>query len=420
MRLLRVSFCLVVAAGTISCSSLPPPETNSPAPSEVPITPPSVGPSPLASPVPPSPTPSKAAPTPSTSTPPPNPPTPSPTPSGIQPTWTQIPTTGGVTPHWSPGGSYLLFEEQQEVSGLTVVDAAGQQVGSYDGYLEPTWLTDDEFVAYKQSSMPSNPHHEVDAPAIIVDVRDRTTTYSSFPCCLALGNGHGSAAVLWFLQYLHGVPQPQFSVWSNGTLTDPQPGFPIVWSPAGDTLVVAHPDGPGRSTNGWMEAFAWPGLTTVVQGNGTTVVDLAARFSPSGAHITPASVIDSSTGSDDDLGVLALATGAVAAIPTVGNQWSFAWDGADELLLSDDTGLTIYSPDGTRLGHEAFSGWVTGSADGSTVLVIDPHNVPSLWPSGGTIALPTTADSETEFWLSPTGGDLLVSSNGGFWLAQLP
>ena len=341
-------------------------------------------------------------------------------------TWKQIPASGGATPHWSPDGSYLLLEDQ-DVHRLVVVDAAGQPIGSYGGYDEPSWLTggawltDDEFVAYKQSSMPSNPHNEVDAPAIIVNVRDRTTTYLSFPCCLALANGHGAASVLWFLPYLHGVPQPQFSVWSNGTLTDPQPGFPIVWSRAGDTLVVAHPDGPGHSTNGWMEAFAWPGLTTVVQGNGTTVVDLAARFSPSGAYLMPASKVNPSNPASDN-GVLALATGDVAALPIAGNHTgpTFAWTAQDDLLVCDDAGLNTYSPDGTKLGHEAFSGGITGSADGSTVLIIDSNNVPSLWPSGDSIALPTGPDSETGFWLSPTGKDLLVASNGGLWLAQLP
>ncbi|HEY7025062.1 MAG TPA: hypothetical protein VH371_08890 [Candidatus Limnocylindrales bacterium] len=339
--------------------------------------------------------------------------------------WKQIPTRGGVTPHWSPDGSYLLLEER-DVYGLVLVDAIGQLIARFDGYAEPSWLndgawlTDTEFVAYKESTMPSNPHHEVDVPAIIVNARDGTTRDVSFPCCSALANGHGAAAVSWFEPSVRGVAQPEFSVWSDGTTTNPLPRFPMFWTPAGDTLVVEHPNAPGGLPYGWMEALGWPGLKVVLEGEGTTTAAPSARFSPSGAYLTPATKATSDN-QRPYLGVLELASGNVAEIPTAGNHTSYGWDSRDDLLVSDDSGLTTYSPDGSRLATEPFSGGITGSADGSTQITFDSNNVPSLWPSGDTIALPAVPDNQAGYWLSPTGADLLAApADSGFWLAQLP
>ena len=322
--------------------------------------------------------------------------------------WIPITTTGGVTPHWSPDGNYLLLEEQ-DTSDLVLLGADGRRIGSYDGFVEPTWLTGDQFVAYKASTMPSNPHREAMTAAIIGKAGDGSTADATFPCCDALGNGHGAATASWFLPNLNGVEQPQFGVWSDGALTDPQPGFPVAWSAAGDKLVIAHPFTQGPPTAGWMEVFAWPGPQSVLKNDRATAIGPLTSFDPSDNYVAYG-----------DVDVVELATGDVTRIPTEGNHTSFAWEAQDDVLVSDAAGLTTYSTDGTKLGFAPFSGWITGSADGSTVLMLDSNNVMTVWPSGDTIALPTVPESETTFWLSPTGKGLFVMSNGGSWLTQLP
>jgi hypothetical protein len=343
-----------------------------------------------------------------------------PTLPGISPNWVRITTTGGVSPHWSPDGSYLLLEEQ-DVTALVLVAADGRQIGSYDGYIEPTWLTDDTFVAYNASSMPSGPQKQVTAQAMLGNATDGTSSVIDFPCCDPVGNGHGSAAVSWSLPYLHGVPQPQFSVWSDGVVTDPQAGLPIAWSPNGDKLVVAHPVTQQTITDGWMEVVRWPGLESIFEGDRSSETGLKTPFDRTGNYVAHAGVIGSGDNAVGSVDVSNLDTGVVTQIPTLGNHMSFAWDANGYVLVSDFNGLTAYTPDGASVVNTPFSGTiVSGAADGSTVLLLDSGGVLTNYLTGATVPLPATPESETGFWLSPSGSGLFVVSNGGPWLAQLP
>jgi hypothetical protein len=268
--------------------------------------------------------------------------------------------------------------------------------------------------------MPSNPQHEVMTPAIIGKASDGTTSNVTLPCCDALGNGHGAVSTSWFLPNLNGIEQPQFVVWSGGALTDPQPGYPMAWSAAGDKLAVAHPFAQENITAGWMEVFAWPGLQSILKGDRTTAIAQRTFFDPSGNYVAYEDAAVTGQNTVVEVDIVALATGDVVKIPTQGNHMSFAWGAQSQMLVSDAAGLATYSTDGSKLGSEPFSGTIFGASGGSTVLLLDSTNVMTVWPTGDTVSLPTVPESETTFWLSPTGKRLFVISNGGPWLTRLP
>lgn len=349
-----------------------------------------------------------------------SPPPTAPTTPITSPAWLPVSATGGITPHWSPDGNYLLLDEQDE-SSVVLVGLDGQIIGAYDGYVQPTWLSNDEFVAYRESAMPGSPKRLVMADAIIVNAIDVSIRTTTFPCCDPLGNSHGAAATTWSLADEAGVPQPQYSVWLDGLVTDPQPGFPIAWSPDGEKLVIAHPVTPQDITDGWMEVVGWPGLQSIFRGDRTSETGLKTPFDPTGHYVAHAGVVGSGDQTVVSVDVSNLDTGEATQIPTQGNHMSFAWNAEGEVLVSDSAGLTEYTPDGVQVAAMSFSGTIVGSSsDGSTVLLIDDGGALTTYPNGVTFPLPTTPESETTFWLSPTGKGIFIISNGGPWLAQLP
>jgi len=172
--------------------------------------------------------------------------------------------------------------------GFDLFSADGQRLASYAA-IEPAWLGDDKFVAYKHTAQTSETI-QTDIEAIVGDARDGSVTDTTFPCCNPIPNGSGATVVFWFPAH-PGSPleRPQFSVWSDGTSTAPQAGFPFewtAWSPSGDKLIIQHPFGsnPPPGSEGWLEVRAWPGLNSIYQGDHNRSTGSVA-FDPSGAYL---------------------------------------------------------------------------------------------------------------------------------------
>ena len=281
---------------------------------------------------------------------------------------------GTLSPLWSADSKYMLLYNAGAAPPILLYTADGQHIGTYDSNIVPTWLGNDTFVAYSAAPWQSTSPHDI--PAILVNASDGSSRQTTFPCCNAVGNGRGAAAVYWDPSR-PGMPCQEFSVWSNGTLTAPKSGFPdyydSAWSPAGDKLVVVHPNDDCSLPNvgAFGDVVTWPGLATIFSGHGEAFA--GGKFDPSGAHLAGSTPLEPAQPKHvNDIDIASLATGAIAKIPIQGYQFSLAWNDASQLIVSDIAAGTIatYATDGSQVGatrSQPFTA-VYGSEDGSTSL----------------------------------------------------
>ena len=345
---------------------------------------------------------------------------------------------GTTRPLWSPDSRHLLTSKGRTGS-LILYTADGQQIASYADFVDPTWLGDDTFLAYR--GYPPSNAKPVDIDAVMGNATDGSVTDTSFPCCNTLGNGAGAVVVFWFPPH-PGSPheQAQYSVWSNGKSTDARPGFPdewSAWSPAGDKLVIEHPFGSPRvfAPEGWGEVLTWPGLNRIFEGDHNQAFGQVS-FDPSGSYLAYQTAVDPAQADHvNDVHIVTLATGAVSTIPIEGDQFSFAWNAQSQLIVSDIAAgtLTTYSTAGglvdvqQELEPKLDGTAVSSSVDGSSVLA----NVFGLSTATGThlavernghttdLTYPPGDTSELLTDLSPNGQWLVAVTDQGAWLTQL-
>ena len=341
---------------------------------------------------------------------------------------------GALSPLWSAESKYMLLYNAGAAPPILLYTADGQHIGTYDSNIVPTWLGNDTFVAYSAAPWQSTSPHDI--PAILVSASDGTSRQTTFPCCNAVGNGRGAAAVYWDPSR-PGMPCQEFSVWSNGTLTAPKSGFPdyydSAWSPAGDKLVIVRPndDCSDPDIGAVGAVVTWPGLATILSSDREAIA--GGKFDPSGAYLAGSTPLEPAQPKHvNDIDIASLATGAVAQIPIQGYQFSFAWNEASQLIVSDIAAGTLatFASDGSQVGKKTSqpSTATYGSLDGSTILFNRYDDATykgeqlTVERDGLTTVL-TYPPGDTYYfgpWLSPDGQWLLATTDQGTWLTRVP
>lgn len=341
---------------------------------------------------------------------------------------------GTLSPLWSADSNYMLLYHAGADPPILLYTADGRHMGTYDSNILPAWLGDDTFVAYTDAPWHSTSPHDI--PAIIVTASNGTSRQATFPCCDAVGNGGGAAVVYWDPGH-PGQPCQEFSVWSNGTLTAPKPGFPdyydSAWSPTGDKLVIVRPndDCSAPDIGSVSDVVTWPGLSTIFSGDNGAFS--GGKFDPSGAYLAGSTAFQPAQPAHvNDIDIASLATGAIAKVPIQGNQFSFTWNDASELIVSDIAAGTIatHATDGSVVDARTSqpSTQVVGSQDGSTILfnrfdqaTFDGEQL-TVERDGVTTVLAYPPGNTYYFnpWLSPNGEWLLATTDRGAWLTRVP
>jgi hypothetical protein len=274
---------------------------------------------------------------------------------------------------WSPTGDYVVISTP-DLGRLEVLSAGGSSLASYDGYGQPVWISDGQFIALHLADVTQSNSDIVEVPAILVDAASGTTSDIDAPCCVTLGNGHGAIAAARYRTPVGGIENPAYQVWTESGTGAERDGYPMAWTRGGDKLLVLHPTVKTRGLEGWLEVVSWPSLETLFEADHDSVT-AEATFNPSGEfvayeHVTPAG--------DLEMHLVNLASGTDIALPIAGQSISSAWNSSNQLVIADiDSGsLNTYATDGTTITSEPLSGAavIESSADGSALVSRDRDN----------------------------------------------
>lgn len=271
--------------------------------------------------------------------------------------WKVLATSDTAGAVWSPDGRWLLVWDQvtndtPAQRHVSLDDAHGNLVRTFQGE-NPLWLDARSFVLTHAGR---NYLGTVDSSALT----PIAPTFSGG----VYANGRGALA------YETSGPfdaSARFVVWTlGGRTTSPVPGVPVAWSRDGTKLAIWHwTSGPsGPTVSGWLEVLGWPGLRSLaaVRDRSASPLGHQTWFDPSGRYLAflcgGVCTLDLTTG-----------TTTLVPGPSVSSDLN-AWNQASQLVVPSltDGSASVYDVHGVRQAvYPNVGDSATASADGSTV-----------------------------------------------------
>jgi hypothetical protein len=234
------------------------------------------------------------------------------------------PLGSGDTAIWSPDSRMVLIGSAGGAD-VTVVDESGTTLASYAASAG-VWI--------------DNARLMIDAggSGIEATITSGHLTPAGRIGSHMLSDGLGDVAVT-------DQTGPQFSVWRDGTWSDPLAGFPVAWSVDGTKLALLHLVGfdvAGPGTNGYLEIIEWPSKRVLWQDESQQYItgSTYVRFDPSGRYVGMLSY---------HYRVIDLVTGSIVDVATKNFRDNFGWDSNSHIIIGDSKANTIsaYDVDGS-------------------------------------------------------------------------